>query len=153
MNKNQVINIIGGGLAGSEASLYLARHGYRVNLYEQKPLKMSPAHHSNNFGEFEGHWEEDFMFPTKEREFGFKLRYLRVDKKDTNLDVDGVIGLGYSDHFPDNTNIYKILSKMKSIFNFKNVMTYDKAHSKLVLGEVPDFDSFNPVDFDIHIFY
>ena len=104
---------------------------------------------SNNFGEFEGHWEEDFMFPTKEREFGFKLRYLRVDKKDTNLDVDGVIGLGYSDHFPDNTNIYKILSKMKSIFNFKNVMTYDKAHSKLVLGEVPDFDSFNPVDFDI----
>ncbi len=51
MNKNQVINVIGGGLAGSEASLYLARHGYKVNLYEQKPLKMSPAHHSNNFGE------------------------------------------------------------------------------------------------------
>ena len=49
MKKN--INVIGGGLAGVEASLYLANHGYKVNLFEQKPLKMSPAHHSNNLGE------------------------------------------------------------------------------------------------------
>lgn len=47
----KVINVIGGGLAGSEASLYLANHGYKVNLYEQKPIKMSPAHHSNNLAE------------------------------------------------------------------------------------------------------
>jgi methylenetetrahydrofolate--tRNA-(uracil-5-)-methyltransferase len=51
MENSIKINVIGGGLAGSEAALYLARHGYKVNLYEQKPLKMSPAHHSNNFGE------------------------------------------------------------------------------------------------------
>ena len=44
---NKIINVIGGGLAGSEASLYLANHGYKVNLYEQKPIKMSPAHHSD----------------------------------------------------------------------------------------------------------
>ena len=47
----KVINVIGGGLAGSEACLYLANHGYKVNLYEQKPIKMSPAHHSNSLGE------------------------------------------------------------------------------------------------------
>ena len=47
----KAINVIGGGLAGVEASLYLANHGYKVNLFEQKPLKMSPAHHSNNLGE------------------------------------------------------------------------------------------------------
>ena len=47
----KVINVIGGGLAGTEASLYLANHGYKVNLYEQKPIKKSPAHHSDNLGE------------------------------------------------------------------------------------------------------
>lgn len=48
---NKIINVIGGGLAGVEASLYLANHGYKVNLYEQKPLKKSPAHHSDSLGE------------------------------------------------------------------------------------------------------
>ena len=48
---SKIINVIGGGLAGSEASLYLANHGYKVNLYEQKPIKMSPAHHSEGLGE------------------------------------------------------------------------------------------------------
>ena len=47
----KVINVIGGGLAGTEASLYLANRGYKVNLYEQKPLKKSPAHHSDLLGE------------------------------------------------------------------------------------------------------
>ena len=47
----KVINVIGGGLAGTEASLYLANKGYKVNLYEQKPLKKSPAHHSDFLGE------------------------------------------------------------------------------------------------------
>ncbi len=45
------INIIGAGLAGSEAALYLANKGYKVNLYEMKDKKMSPAHHSKNFAE------------------------------------------------------------------------------------------------------
>lgn len=103
----------------------------------------------NNFGHFEGHWETDFIFPTPDRQFGFQLRYLLVDKKESNLNVDGVIGLGYSEYLPSDTNIYKILGNMKTIFDFKNVMTYDKAHSRLVIGSVPDPDSFNPVDFDI----
>ena len=37
------VRIIGGGLAGCEASLQLARRGMRVALYEMKPLKKTPA--------------------------------------------------------------------------------------------------------------
>ncbi|MDI6852218.1 MAG: methylenetetrahydrofolate--tRNA-(uracil(54)-C(5))-methyltransferase (FADH(2)-oxidizing) TrmFO [Deltaproteobacteria bacterium] len=40
------ICIIGGGLAGSEAAWQAARRGVRVRLYEMKPQKFSPAHHS-----------------------------------------------------------------------------------------------------------
>ena len=45
------INIIGAGLAGSEAALYLANKGYIVNLYDIKGEKMSPAHHCKDFAE------------------------------------------------------------------------------------------------------
>lgn len=48
--KNKV-KIIGAGLAGCEASLFLARHGVAVELYEMKPAKMTPAHKNINFGE------------------------------------------------------------------------------------------------------
>ncbi len=47
----QKINIIGAGLAGSECALYLANKGYKVNLYEMKARKLSPAHHSKDFAE------------------------------------------------------------------------------------------------------
>ena len=40
------INIIGAGLAGCEAALYLAKRGVPVTLDEQKPHAFSPAHHS-----------------------------------------------------------------------------------------------------------
>lgn len=39
-----IVNIFGAGLAGCEAALYLASNGVKVKLYEQKPLKFSPAH-------------------------------------------------------------------------------------------------------------
>ena len=45
------INIIGAGLAGCEAALYLAKRGVPVTLYEQKPHAFSPAHHSAGFAE------------------------------------------------------------------------------------------------------
>lgn len=45
------INIIGAGLAGVECAYYLANHDFQVTLYEQKPLKKSPAHHLDSFGE------------------------------------------------------------------------------------------------------
>ena len=45
------VKVIGAGLAGSEAAWQLAQRGIAVELYEMKPKKMSPAHHSENFGE------------------------------------------------------------------------------------------------------
>ena len=43
--------VIGAGLAGSEAAWQLAQRGIPVELREMKPKKMSPAHHSEYFGE------------------------------------------------------------------------------------------------------
>ena len=45
------INIIGAGLAGSEAAYQIAKRGIKVRLYEMKPVKFSPAHSNNNFAE------------------------------------------------------------------------------------------------------
>ena len=45
------INVVGAGLAGSEASWQIAKRGCRVRLYEIKPGKKSPAHKSDNFAE------------------------------------------------------------------------------------------------------
>ena len=46
-----VVKVIGAGLAGSEAAWQLAQRGISVELYEMKPKKMSPAHHSADFAE------------------------------------------------------------------------------------------------------
>ncbi len=45
------INVIGAGLAGCEAAYQIAQRGIEVKLYEMKPLKKSPAHHSDLFSE------------------------------------------------------------------------------------------------------
>lgn len=45
------VKILGAGLAGCEAALWLARQGHRVDLYEQKPVKFSPAHKMAGFAE------------------------------------------------------------------------------------------------------
>lgn len=45
------IRVIGAGLAGVEASYFLAQHGINVELVEEKPLKFTPAHKSENFSE------------------------------------------------------------------------------------------------------
>ena len=45
------VKILGAGLAGCEAALWLAQHGVQVDLYEQKPSKFSPAHKSEGFAE------------------------------------------------------------------------------------------------------
>ena len=49
--KKQHINVIGAGLAGCEAAWNLAERGVKVKLYEMKPNKRSPAHHSDAFCE------------------------------------------------------------------------------------------------------
>ena len=45
------VKVIGAGLAGSEAAWQLAKRGIEVTLYEMKPHKMTPAHHSPDFAE------------------------------------------------------------------------------------------------------
>lgn len=45
------INVIGGGLAGSEAAYQIAKRGINVKLYEMKPVKFSPAHSNENLAE------------------------------------------------------------------------------------------------------
>ncbi len=42
---NEQVIIIGGGLAGVESARQLADRGFKVKLYEMKPVKYSPAHH------------------------------------------------------------------------------------------------------------
>ena len=46
-----VINVIGAGLAGCEAAMQIANRGIAVRLFEMKPQKRTPAHHTDLFGE------------------------------------------------------------------------------------------------------
>lgn len=46
-----VVNVVGAGLAGCEASFLLAEKGIKVNLFEMKPKKYSNAHKCENFAE------------------------------------------------------------------------------------------------------
>ena len=45
------VKVIGAGLAGSEAAWQLAQRGIEVELYEMRPVKKSPAHHTGDFAE------------------------------------------------------------------------------------------------------
>lgn len=45
------VNVIGAGLAGSEAAFQLAERGIAVDLFEMRGSKMTPAHHTANFAE------------------------------------------------------------------------------------------------------
>lgn len=45
------VNVIGAGLAGSEAAYQLAKRNIAVRLFEMKPQKYTPAHHSEKFAE------------------------------------------------------------------------------------------------------
>ncbi len=45
------VTIVGAGLAGSEAALQLACRGIDVRLYEMRPNKSTPAHHTAEFAE------------------------------------------------------------------------------------------------------
>ncbi|WP_398573904.1 FADH(2)-oxidizing methylenetetrahydrofolate--tRNA-(uracil(54)-C(5))-methyltransferase TrmFO [Staphylococcus equorum] len=47
----QTVNVIGAGLAGSEAAYQLAQRGIIVNLIEMRPVKQTPAHHTDQFAE------------------------------------------------------------------------------------------------------
>ena len=48
---DQIVSVIGGGLAGCECACQLADRGVRVRLYEMRPHKMSAAHHTEHLAE------------------------------------------------------------------------------------------------------
>ncbi|MGM0803378.1 MAG: FADH(2)-oxidizing methylenetetrahydrofolate--tRNA-(uracil(54)-C(5))-methyltransferase TrmFO [Bacillota bacterium] len=48
---NQHVNVIGAGLAGSEAAWQIASRGIQVKLYEMRPVRQTPAHHTEKFAE------------------------------------------------------------------------------------------------------
>src|SRR5437867_482652 len=45
------IKVIGAGLAGSECAFQLAERGHRVDLFEMRPVKTTPAHQTSNLAE------------------------------------------------------------------------------------------------------
>lgn len=45
------VNVVGAGLAGSEAAWQIAKRGIKVRLYEMRPIKQTPAHHTDKFAE------------------------------------------------------------------------------------------------------
>lgn len=45
------VNVIGAGLAGSEAAWQIAEAGVPVKLFEMRPVKSTPAHQTENFAE------------------------------------------------------------------------------------------------------
>ncbi|WP_027414586.1 FADH(2)-oxidizing methylenetetrahydrofolate--tRNA-(uracil(54)-C(5))-methyltransferase TrmFO [Aneurinibacillus terranovensis] len=47
----QKVKVIGAGLAGSEAAWQIAEQGIEVELYEMRPVKQTPAHHTDKFAE------------------------------------------------------------------------------------------------------
>ena len=47
----QIVTVLGAGLAGCEAAWQIARRGVRVRLVEMKPHKMTPAHHAEGLAE------------------------------------------------------------------------------------------------------
>ncbi|RLQ95755.1 FADH(2)-oxidizing methylenetetrahydrofolate--tRNA-(uracil(54)-C(5))-methyltransferase TrmFO [Falsibacillus albus] len=47
----QTVNVIGAGLAGSEAAWQIAKRGIKVNLFEMRPVRQTPAHHTDKFAE------------------------------------------------------------------------------------------------------
>jgi len=51
LSEQQSVTVIGAGLAGSEAAWQIAAQGVPVTLYEMRPVRQTPAHHTASFAE------------------------------------------------------------------------------------------------------
>ncbi|WP_274651554.1 FADH(2)-oxidizing methylenetetrahydrofolate--tRNA-(uracil(54)-C(5))-methyltransferase TrmFO [Paenibacillus humicola] len=51
MSEHQRVTVVGAGLAGSEAAWQIAAQGVPVTLYEMRPVRKTPAHHTKHFAE------------------------------------------------------------------------------------------------------
>ena len=102
---------------------------------------------SNSFGTFEGKWKSDFFYLTADKIFPLRIKFLMVEQTTSVLDVDGVIGLGYSEKIDDDCCVFEQLHKMTDVFKIDNLMSYDKNKKLLTIGELPKSDNYNPVKF------
>ncbi len=76
MKLNSPINVIGAGLAGTEAAWQIANFGLPVNLIEMRPSRKSPAHHSADFAELV--CSNSFGTSNRERAPGLLHEELRI---------------------------------------------------------------------------
>jgi len=51
VSQEKSVTVVGAGLAGSEAAWQIAAQGVPVTLYEMRPVKQTPAHHTSSFAE------------------------------------------------------------------------------------------------------
>src|SRR4051794_21446017 len=51
MSREEVVHVVGAGLAGSEAAWFLAERGIQVVLHEMRPTRMTEAHTSDRCAE------------------------------------------------------------------------------------------------------
>ena len=103
----------------------------------------------NVFGNFTGVWKNDFFYLTADKLMNFRMDYLEIQKKETKLNCDGVLGLGYS--FQQSYgNIYEVLAKMYNVFPSKKLLSYDKKKMQITLGEFPERSNYNPTVYKIY---
>ncbi len=103
----------------------------------------------NLFGNFSGVWKNDFFYLTEDKLVNFRMDYLEIQKKETKLKCDGVLGLGYS--FQNSYgNIYETLAKMYNVFKSKKMFSYDKKKMQITLGEFAEKSNYNPTIFKIY---
>ena len=111
--------------------------------------KTEPFSFSNVFGNFTGTWKNDFFYLTVDKMMNFRMDYLEITKKDSKLNCDGVLGLGYS--FEQSYgNIYEVLEKMYNVFPSKKMISYDKKKMQITLGEFPERSNYNPTVYPIY---
>ena len=109
----------------------------------------TPLTFQNVFGNFTGIWKNDFFYLTVDRLMNFRMDYLEIQKKETKLKCDGVLGLGYS--FQQSYgNIYETLEKMYNVFKSKKMFSYDKKKMQITLGEFPEKSNYNPTVYKIY---
>jgi len=123
--KNSIVNIIGAGLAGSEAAWQLAIRGFKVNLFEMRPFVNTGAHKTEYFSELV--CSNSFGSNLPDRASGLMKNELRILKSLLLTVADQVaIPAGRAlavdrDHFAE--SITQILSKHPNITIIRKEVT------------------------------
>lgn len=127
----------------SPYSYILKKYDSKTKNYVEKSKTMT---FSNAYGQFTGVWIKDKVYLTKDKNFNFEFKFLEINNTTSLLNVDGVLGLGYSLEFPDGS-IYYYLKKMDAAFSdIKNVMTFDSRNSMITIGEIAKTEkTHNPI--------